>query len=451
MASRLQPDSTVPSALSRRQFLGAGAQQAVGVAAGVVGWATTAQADISGSPQERLGVAVIGVRNQGRVLANAFAAQPDVHVRTVCDVDRQQAESAAAGLGALQRTAPSIENDFRRVLDDPAIDAVVVATPDHWHAPIVLQACAAGKDVYVETPCSATIAEGYWMLAAAQRHGRIVQVGLQERSGTHFQSAIELLRSRTLGAVRLARAWVVHRRKPIGHKPISLPPESVDYNRWLGPAAAREFDANRFHFNWRWFWDYGGGELTHWGSHWLDVARWGLGVEWPVRVSACGGKLHFVDDQETPDTLTVHYEYHGRMLQWEHRLWTGHGIEGRNAGVAFYGENGTLIVDRGGWKVYDRSDALVSEASDLQSAHVRNFVDCVKSRQAPHAPLAVGHVSTGLCHLGNIAYRLGRDIRFDPQQLRCPQDAAATALLTRQYRPGFGAPGESESPPGAVG
>lgn len=446
-----RPPEPIASPLNRRQFLGASAQQAAGVAVGVVGWTGTAQAGISGSPLERLDVAVIGVRNQGRVLANVLAVQPDVFVRTVCDVDRQQSESAAAGLGDLQRVPPGIESDFRRVLDDPAIHAVVVATPDHWHAPIVLQACAAGKDVYVETPCSGTIAEGYWMLAAAHRHGRVVQTGLQERSGAHFQSAIELLRSQTLGSVRLARAWVVHRRKPIGHKPVSAPPETVDYNQWLGPAASRDFDANRFHFNWRWFWDYGGGELTHWGSHWLDVARWGLGVDWPVRVSACGGKLHFVDDQETPDTLTVHYEYHGRMLQWEHRLWSGHGIEGRNAGVAFYGENGTLIVDRGGWKVYDRSDALVSESSELQTSHVRNFVDCVKTRQTPNAPLEIGHVSAGLCHLGNIAYRLGRDIRFDPQQLRCPRDAAATALLTRQYRPGFGGGGESDSPTGAVG
>lgn len=421
------------------------------MAAGVVGWATTAQAEISGSPLERIEVAVIGVRNQGRVLTGAFAGQPDVQVRTICDVDRVQAEATAAGLSESQHVPPRIETDFRRVLDDPAIHAVVVATPDHWHAPIVLQACAAGKDVYVETPCSGTIAEGYWMLAAAQQHRRVVQTGLQERSGVHFQSAIDLLRSKALGSVRLARAWVVHRRKPIGHKPISVPPETVDYNQWLGPAAAREFDANRFHFNWRWFWDYGGGELTHWGSHWLDVARWGLGVDWPVRVSACGGKLHFVDDQETPDTLTVHYEYHGRMLQWEHRLWSGHGIEGRNAGVAFYGENGTLIVDRGGWKVYDRSDALVSDGSELQTSHVRNFVDCVKSRQTPNAPLSVGHVSAGLCHLGNIAYRLGRDIRFDPQQLRCPHDAAATALLTRSYRRGFGIASESDGAGRTVG
>ena len=434
----MTPRLPASSALSRRQFLGASAQQAAGVAAGVVGWAATAQSDISTSPNERLDVAVIGVRNQGRVLANVFAEQPDVCVRTVCDVDRQQAEICAGGLVGSQQLPPGIETDYRRVLDDPAIRAVVVATPDHWHAPIVIQACAAGKDVYVETPCSATIAEGYWMLAAARQHQRIVQTGLQERSGAHFQSAMELLRSKALGSVRLARAWVVHRRKPIGHKGVSPAPGTVDYNQWLGPAAAREFDANRFHFNWRWFWEYGGGELTHWGSHWLDVARWGLGVEWPQRVSACGGKLHFVDDQETPDTLTVHYEYHGRMLQWEHRLWSGHGLEGRNAGVAFYGENGTLIVDRGGWKVYDRAEVLVSEASELQTSHIRNFVDCVKTRTPPAAALEIGHVSAGLCHLGNIAYRLGRDIRFDAQQLRCPQDAAATALLTRKYREGFG-------------
>jgi predicted dehydrogenase len=452
--------------ISRRQFLGRSAQNAAGMAVGAMG---LAGAVAHAAPGERVNVAVLGVRGQGKFLAATLAAFPDVRVAALCDVDENILTAASREVEDVQHAPPRREHDFRRVLDDPAIDAVVIATPDHWHAIMTILACQAGKDVYVEKPVSHNILEGERMVAAAGRYGRIVQTGLQQRSGSHFQSAVELVRSGKLGDVGLAKAWTVHKRKPVGHKPDAPPPQGVDYDLWLGPAPERPFNPNRFHHNWHWFWDYGTGEMGNWGVHMLDVARWGLGVELPSRVSAAGGKQHLHDDHETPDTLVVNYTFEGASavgggrsaastsdasaqppltthhspltphhspltLVWEHRLWSNHTIEGRSTGVAFYGEHGTLVVDRGGWKVYDLPETLTSDSSEQPRTHLRDFIDCVKSRRPPIAGIETGHVSTTLCHLGNIAYRLGREVHFDPQAVSFATDAAANALLGREYR-----------------
>ena len=426
----MRSDPLYISAVNRRQFLGRSAQRAAGVAVGVVGLSAATSVIAGGrSLNERLSVGVIGVRNQGKLLTAEFAKLGDVEIRTLCDVDESQFAPAIHAATEAGQKAPSVEKDFRRLLDDSSIDAVVIATPDHWHAAMTSLACQAGKDVYVESPASHFAAEGAEMLSAAHRSNRIVQVGLQQRSGTHFISAIDFLRSGKLGQVNLAKAWMVHRRKSIGHKLDCDIPSNVDYAQWLGAAPARPFNPNRFHFNWRWFWDYGGGELAHWGVHMLDVARWGLAVNLPTRISAMGGKYSFDDDQETPDTLAVQYAFHDKSILWEHRLWSSHGLEGRSSGVSFHGERGTLVVDRGGWKVYDHSENVTADASDLQGAHLRNFVDCVKNRQSPAADLQTGLAASTLCHLGNIAYRLKREVKFDTSRLNCGEDVAANQLL----------------------
>jgi predicted dehydrogenase len=420
--------------ISRRQFLGSSAKNAAGVAAGMAGVVGLAGTVAKAAPGERVSVGVIGVRGQGKSLAASLAGFTDADVAVLCDVDETQLPAASQAVEELQGRSPRWEKDFRRLLDDPSLDAVVIATPDHWHALMTVLACQAGKDVYVEKPVSHTITEGERMIAAARKFGRVVQCGLQQRSGAHFQSAVEFVRSGKLGQVNLAKAWIVHRRKPIGFKKDSPPPPGVDYDLWLGPAPERPFNANRFHANWHWFWDYGTGELGNWGAHLLDVARWGLGVELPARISAAGGKFYFNDDQETPDTLVVNYSYGSRTIVWEHRLWSTHGIEGRSAAVAFYGEHGTLVVDRGGWKAYDLKDPATSDTSEQARTHHRNFIDCVKSRSEPAANIECGHVTSALCHLGNIACRLGREVHFDPQAMNFANDAEANALLSRTYR-----------------
>ena len=416
---------------NRRQFLGTSAKNAAGVAAGIVGLST---ASSLAAPSNRVNIGVIGVRNRGRELARKLATLPDVVVTALCDIDESVFAAATEGVEESGGRVPRRQRDFRRILDDPEIHAVVIATPDHWHAVMASMACRAGKDVYLETPVAHSIEEGQRLLTVVADTGRIVQCGLQERSGAHFQSAIDVVRSGQLGNVSMARAWTVHRRKSIGYQSERRTPKTADYDLWLGPAAQRAFHPNRFHHNWHWFWDYGSGELGKWGVHLLDVARWGLQVELPDRVAASGGKYAFRDDQETPDTLVANYSFGEKTIVWEHRLWSNHTLEGRSAAAAFYGERGTLVVDRGGWKIYDSSNSATSEASDLLGMHLRNFIDCVKHREQPIANLAIGHVSSTLCHLGNIAYRVGHEVQFDAKTGAFGADVEANALLSSPHR-----------------
>lgn len=428
-------DDFLKGEINRRQFLGSSAKNAAGMAAGMVGLAGSVS---KASPNERVSVGVIGVRSQGKLLGTALAGLPHADVTVVCDVDETLLPAASRAISDVQGRSPRGETDFRRILDDGSVDAAVIATPDHWHAPMMLMACQAGKDVYVETPVSHAIAEGSRMIQEARTSHRVIQTGLQQRSGRHFQSAVEFIRAGKLGPVKLVKAWTMHRRRSIGFKSDTQTPASVDYDMWLGPAAQRPFNPNRFHFNWHWFWDYGSGELGNWGVHMLDVARWGLDVGLPHRVSAAGGNYHFHDDQQTPDTLIVNFAYPDATIVWEHRQWSNHALEGRSAGVAFYGEAGTLVVDRSGWKVYDRKESLTANSSEQLVPHLRNFIDCVKTRTRPAADIETGHLSSALCHLGNVAYRLGREVHFDPQQMCFGPDADANALLNCDYRKPWG-------------
>jgi len=414
--------------MNRRQFLGRSARQAAGVAAGVV----TLAAAGSASASERVRLGVIGVRNRGRELAGLLAKFPDVEVCSLCDVDAGVLPAAVSTVVEQSGIAPQCERDVRRLFDDPTIDAVVIATPDHTHAPLTKHACLAGKDVYLESPATCRLAEGAELVSIAHDTRRIVQCGTQERSSEALQDALRHVRSGGIGKVALARAWTVHRRKPIPVKSDTAPPDGFDYGAWLSGAPVRPFNANRSHFNWRWFWDYGGGELAHWGSHWLDLARLGLNLEWPQRVAAAGGRLSTADAAETPATLSVQYDCGESTVLWEHRLCSSHGMEGRSAGLAFYGERGVLVIDRGGWKVYDGEPAHgAASAADMTAAHLRDFIDGVRTRHAPAADLASAVVSAGWCHLGNVSYRVQREIRFDPDQQVCSGDSAATALLSR--------------------
>lgn len=418
--------------LSRRQFLGRSAQNAAGVAAGMVGLSSTVAKADKNSPVR---VGIIGVRNQGKTLASKFARMPDVNVVTLCDVDESLQPAVQKAVLESQETAPRWESDFRRVLDDQHIDAVAIATPDHWHAIMGMLAVQAGKDVYLEKPVSHTIEEGQRLLDAVRENDCVVQTGLQQRSGTHFQSAIDVVQSGKIGRVQLAKAWVAHSRKPFGaHADADAAPEGVDYDLWLGPASERPFNINRFHHHWQWYQEYGTGELGNWGVHLLDIARWGLQLDLPDRVSAAGSQCVFRGDQEMPDTMTATFHYADHTILWEHRLWTNHGLEGRGSGVSFHGDKGTLVVDRSGWKVYDSKERLTSDTSEQLGAHLRNFIDCVRTRQRPNADIEIGHVSTTMAHLGNIAWKLKREVRFDPASQSFIGDDEACALLTKTYR-----------------
>ena len=409
--------------VNRREFLGAAA--GLIVATGQEGQAAAS---------ERVRLAVIGLHGRGTDHAQMFASNPGAEVVAVCDVDEATFERPIKIVQKQTGKAPRVEKDFRRLLDDRTIDAVTIATPDHWHALMTVMASQAGKDVYVEKPVSHNIVEGRRMVEAARKYRRVVQAGTQRRSAPFVEEGIARVHAGAIGKVGMARAWIHQKRVGIGHgKPAPVPP-GVDYAMWQGPAPERPFHPNRFHYNWHWFWNWGTGELGNNGIHGVDIARWGLRVDAPLAVSSGGGKYLFDDDQEVPDTQIVTWEFPTACLVWEHRMWSSHPMEGTGFGIAFYGDKGTLIIGEKNWRIEDGGERppLDHSGKDGQGRHVQNFLDCVKSRAAPSGEIEIGHLSTRLCHLGNIAYRLGRKLTFDGSR-EAFHDPEANRMLAREY------------------
>ena len=383
-----------------------------------------------------------------------FAGLPAVDVVGLADIDSGRLSEAVETVKKISGKAPSRYRDFRRLVEDPRIDALVVGTPDHWHAIPTIMGCIAGKDVYVEKPDGHNMLEGQRMVEAMRKHQRIVQMGTQARTAAHFLSAIRYIRSGKLGKVLVAKAWESSRQRSIGRPADSDPPEGVDYDMWLGAAPKRPFNVKRFHGNWRWFFDYGTGDLGNDGVHRLDYARWALStaaeaqgespLSIPTKVSAIGGKWYFDDMQEWPDTLQVNYEYGGeegkpgKILTYEMRVWTPYDQEGVSEGAAIYGDQGLMIIGNRGWHAFGPDRELVAKESGSNKGveHIQNFIDCVKSRKKPNADLeTVGHPSSILCHSGNLAWRLGRQVELDLETETFVDDEEANALRTRpQYR-----------------
>jgi predicted dehydrogenase len=329
--------------------------------------------------------------------------------------------------------------DFRRILDDPGVDALVVAAPDHWHAPAAILACSAGKHVYMEKPASHNAREGELAVAAARKFNRVVQVGTQRRSMPKVVEAIELIRGGALGPVRFARGWYTNTRGSIGRgNPAPVPPW-LDWALWQGPAPERPYQDNVVHYNWHWFWHWGTGELGNNGIHALDLCRWGLGVDYARRITSGGGRYHFTDDQESPDTNVVTFDFGDRAISWEGRSCQRHGIEGSGFGASFHGEKGTLVIDGANYTLFDAGDKPASKmaGSGSDDPHLKNFLDCIRSGRRPNADIEEGHKSTLLCHLGNIAWRVGRTVNCDPRTGRIVGDKGAARLWGREYRKGW--------------
>jgi predicted dehydrogenase len=402
---------------------------------------------------DRIVVGVIGTGRRGLGNLNGFMKQADVEIAGICDVYAPNLDNAADKAAKATRYT-----DFRKLLDRKDVDAVIVATPDHWHAPAMIMACEAGKDVYVEKPLSLTVYEGRKMVDAARRSGRVVQVGTQQRSGIHFQRAVEIVRGGMLGKISFVRTWNYGNQYPagIGNPPDSDPPQSLDWETWLGPAPRVRFNANRFGVSpdrwstFRCFWDYAGGMMTDWGVHLIDIVQWAMGVDYPKRVSATGGKLYLRDNRETPDTLMVTYEYPGFVCNYENRECNGSSINGQGYGIMFHGTEGTLYVNREFFEIIpekkpgpdkkpvDRMDAVKEESSKNENvAHIRNFLDCVKSRQRPISDIEIGHRSTSTCLLGNVAYRSGEAITWDGKTERITNSRDASRYLSNQPRKGW--------------
>jgi predicted dehydrogenase len=406
------------------------------------------------APNEKVVLAVIGIGSdvpgsvggRGRQLIRPLTTFRDVEIANVCDVDENFFPIAQKLLTDGKRREARTEKDMRRILEDKTVDAVILATPDHWHALGTIWACQAGKHVYVEKPASHNLIEGRRMVEAARKYNRVVQLGTQSRSNESLARAVELVRSGKLGKIPYARAWITGPRPNIGHEKDTAVPRGVDYDLWLGPAPKRDFNTNRFHYRWHWMWDYGTGELGNNGIHALDRIRWLLNLDAPTRVTAGGGKLFYDDDQETPDTLTVTFDFPHCCVSWEHRVWSKDKPHG---GLVLYGEHGTVVIDPKGWHVENGIEAAdkgdKERGGDDWSPHLRNFVDCIKSSSGsnvrrPNADIEEGHKSTRLCHLGNIAFRTGRAIRFDAKTETCLLDPEANRLLGRTYRKSFEVP-----------
>lgn len=339
---------------------------------------------------------------------------------------------------------------MRRIFEDKSIDAVIVATPDHWHAPAAIAACEAGKHVYVEKPCSHNFHEGQLLVEAARRHKRVVQHGTQSRSSSLIADGIQMLREGIIGEVLVAKAWNVQRRGSIGRATPGKPPSHVDYDAWVGPAPFVPFQRNRFHYSWHWWYAFGTGDMGNDGVHEIDYAAWGLGVdEHPSHIAGLGGKLAFDDDQQFPDTQTVVFQWPGgeetqpRQLIFEMRLWSTNFPHNIDNGVEFYGTKGRmLLTKRGKREVYADRDKLIGDAQPnepfplQESNHQHDFVDAIRQDRPPQAPIDVGHRSAALCHLGNIATRLQRALQFDAENQLVVGDEEATRMLGRAYREG---------------
>ena len=425
--------------MDRRDFLRAGL-----AGAAVGGTATRAYAKRTGaSANDKVSLALVGVRGRGRTLTEYFARMPDVNIAYICDVDRNVVEPALKIVEEAKGRRPPLVEDLRRVLDDRTVDGIVVATPIHWHAPATILACEAGKDVYVEKPVSHNIREGRLMVQAARKHQRIVQVGTQARSRPVTIRFVEYVRSGKIGEVHMAKVWNCQMRSNIGHKADEPVPPGINYDLWTGPIPMLPFNRNRFHGTVNWHWHYGAGDLGNDGVHWIDVARWALGLGFPTEVSGMGRKLYFDDDQQTPDTQTLVFNYPKRVLLYEMRLWNSYRMNGGQNGVEVYGTEGKAVAQyfdelrRYGYRVYDGADRLVhQEVEERRDSdnHYSSFVECMRTRRRPNADIEEGHLSTALCHLGNIATRTGRTLRFDPERESILDDAQATGHLTRQYR-----------------
>jgi predicted dehydrogenase len=403
------------------------------------------------SPNDQVAAAVMGVHSRGNELAKAFV-RTGASVRYICDVDARAVEQTVADVAAMQQQAPEGLADFRRALDDPSLDALVIAAPDHWHAPASLLALQAGKHVYVEKPCGHNPREGELLVEAQRRYGKVVQMGNQQRSAPESIEAIQRIREGVIGRPYYGRAWYGNTRGSIGRGRPAAVPDWLDYALWQGPAPRTPYRDNVVHYNWHWFWIWGTGEICNNGTHEIDVCRWALGVDYPSKVTSAGGRYHFDDDWECPDTQIASFEFAGgATITWEGRSCNGRPIENRGRGASLHGTAGTAIIDRSGYVIYDNEnneiarrirgetvDALDTRGGGtLTDLHIANFQDAIRGEAEPRAPILGGHKSQLLCHLGNIAQRTDGSLHCDPQTGRIVSTNGAQELWSREYEPGW--------------
>lgn len=434
-------------AFTRRHFIKQSALAGIGL--GLMSSTGSLRGDQA--PNQRIRTAAIGVNARGARVADAFASLPGSEIACICDVDSRAIERARKVCADRQGKMPRGERDFRRVLEDPEIDAVMIATPDHWHAPMAILAIQAGKHVYVEKPCSHNPREGELLVEAAQKYNKVVQMGNQRRSWPGVREAIELVQNGEIGEVHHSRSWYANARAPIGIGKQTAVPDWLDYELWQGPAPRRPFQDNILHYHWHWFWNWGTGEAGNNAIHSVDLSRWGLNVTFPTRVTSSGGRYYADDDWETPDTQMICWEFEGgKQITWEGFSCNRLGAMGSGFGVSFHGDNGSIVIEGANdYRVYDKAGKEVLRVSGegppsgvswnlhREAIHAADFLNCIRNGGRPVSNIEEGHASTLLVQLGNIAQRAGGKITCDPKTGRIQNNAEAVRYWSREYEPGW--------------
>lgn len=440
---------------NRRDFLkkvmvGAAAASLGGV---LPGFSAKSYASILGA-NDRIRTGVMGVNARGLALANNFALQKNCEVTYISDVDTRAADKCIASVEKIQNKRPKASPDFRKALEDKNLDALVIAAPDHWHAPAAILASQAGKHVYLEKPCSHNPHEGELLMQAAEKYKNVIQMGNQRRSWPNVAAGIQELHNGVIGKPYFARTWYANNRPSIGIGKEVAVPSWLDFDLWQGPAPRVAYKDNILHYNWHWLWHWGTGEALNNGTHFVDIARWGLKVEYPTKVTSTGGRYHYKDDWETPDTQTIGIEFgNDSTIVWEGRSCNGLNSEGSSVGVVFYGENGSLQIDGGNaYKVFDLKGKVVREVKNetkfiegdlmnpsqtLDSYHIQNFFSGIKDGATLSSDIVGGHQSTLLVQLGNIAQRTGSTLNIDPKNGRILNNKEAMKYWKREYQKGW--------------
>ena len=440
---------------SRRNFIKKTSLGTIAFSFGGVlpGFSSKSYRNIFGA-NEKITVACMGVNSRGLAVGSNFAAQKGCEVLHVCDVDSRAAGKCITAVEKIQQKKPAATPDFRKALEDKNLDVLIVTAPDHWHAPAAMLACAAGKHVYLEKPCSHNPNEGEMLVKAAAKYKRVLQMGNQRRSWPNVSAAIAELHAGIIGRPYFAKTWYTNNRPSIGKGNETEVPAWLNYDLWQGPAPRRPYKDNLIHYNWHWFWNWGTGEALNNGTHMVDLARWGLGVEYPTKVSSSGGRYRYQDDWETPDTQVINLEFGNKsLITWEGRSCNGRSTESNSVGVIFYAENGSMIIESGNsYKVHDLNNNLIKEvknnriidarnqadpAQELDAYHILNFFDGIKKGTKLASDIIGGHQSTLLVQLGNISLRSGRTLNIDPKNGHILNDADAMKYWSREYQQGW--------------
>lgn len=403
---------------------------------------------------EKIRVACMGVNSRGLAVGKNFAHQKNCEVLHVCDVDSRAADICIDAIGKIQTAKPKATPDFRNALEDKDLDALIVTAPDHWHAPAALLACSAGKHVYLEKPCSHNPNEGEMLVKSAEKHKLVLQMGNQRRSWPNVAGAIAELHAGVIGRPYFAKTWYTNNRASIGIGKETAVPAWLNYDLWQGPAPRKAYKDNLIHYNWHWFWHWGTGEALNNGTHMIDLARWGLNVEYPTKVNSTGGRYMYQDDWQTPDTQVINLEFENKsMISWEGRSCNGKSIEANSVGIIFYAEQGSMVIESGNsYKIYDLKNNLVKEvknnftvdarnlsdpSQNLDALHILNFFDGIRLGTRLNSDIVSGHQSTLLVQLGNISQRVGRSLDINPKNGHILNDKGAMKFWSREYEKGW--------------